>query len=385
MEPFRIEGDQDLRVVAGSDAFHKVTVYVPVDGAPSERHASELRLRGAFDRACDRLRERDVRESEVEARRARLEGARPGLDGLHPAVRTVVWLGDEDGWARAALVDALPERVVVANEFALRPLIRALERDRRFRVVLVSGNRVAAFVGDARELRPVEVDDLPGSLEEALGSQVEGEGVSYRSDQPVPGRAANAPIYHGHGSAREERSIDRERFAQAVARALDAAWAGDDLPVMLAGEVRTASELRRHLKLPHLLDEDVRGNFEAARPDELHARAWERVRTALGRDEQPDRAAAYEQARNVGKSVEGDFDAVGEAAVAGRIRRLWVEEEARCPGRFDWRTGRRRASDDDQEDALDGLVAQVIRRGGQVHVVDAGDMPAEGPCCAELR
>jgi hypothetical protein len=384
VESLRIEGTKDLRRVAGSDAFHKVTVYSRVEGPPTERHANELRLRAAFDGAAERLRARGVSDDEIETRMGRLEAVRPSLGSLDPSVRAVAWVGDDQGWAHAPLVDALPERVVVAGEFALRPLLRALERDLGFRMLLVSGNRVATFAGNAGGLRPLPVKNLPESLEDALGSRIEGEGVSYRSDQPVPGRAANAPIYHGHGGAPEEREVDRERFAQAVARAIESAWGGDDVPVVLGAEVRTASELRRHLKLPGLLDEEVRGNLDDAPPDELARLAWSVVRSAV-EARQTERASGYERARNVGKSMEGDFDAVGEAAVAGRIRRLWVEEDGRCPGRFDWQTGRREDSPDEADDALDGLVAQVLRRGGEVHVVGSGELPDGGPCCAELR
>jgi len=387
VEPWKIEHPKDVsRLASDEDASvtHRVSLYVPIDTAPDARHASELRLRAARDEAARRLRARGVKEADVAARMERLDALEPPLDSLHPSVRTVAWLGDAEGWAWAPLVDELPERVTVAHEFALRPLLRALRRDGRFRVLAVSANRVSAWEGDARGLGPVRIEGLPKSLEDALGSEIEGEGVSHRSDRPVPGRAANAPVYHGHGGADEEREVDRERFHRVLGRVLDAAWGADDVPVVLAAEVRTASELRRHVKLPGLLEEGALGNPDEASAETLHERVWPLARAAL--EARAGRATAdYERARNAGKAVASSFDALGEATVAGRVRRLWVEQDAHVSGRFDPGTGRREEATDRRDDALDGLVAATLRRGGEVCVVDAGETPEGDAFCAELR
>jgi hypothetical protein len=384
MQAHRIETLEDVRFVLGGSAFHRVSIYARAETSPPERHASELRLRSGFDRAAARLRERGVREGDVEARMEKLSGLLPPLESLHPSVRTLVWLGDDQGWAWAPLPDELAERVVVASQFALRPLVRALSRDRRFRVLVVSPNRVAAFAGDRRGLHELAVEGLPATLEDALGDRVEGEGVQHHSDRPVPGRPSNAPVYHGHGGAPEEREVDRERFHRVLARAVEAAWSGDDVPTVLAAEVRTASELRQHLRIPGLLSEEVRGNLDAAKREEIHGHAWRVVSGAIA-SEDVRLAEAYERARHAGKTVEQEFDAVGAAAVAGRVRRLWVGEGARVAGRFDEREGRVVPTDDPAEDALDGLVACVLRLGGEVRVVDEGEAPAAGSYCAELR
>jgi len=387
VKPSKIDQVEDLSRFArepDTPVSHRVSLYVPVDTAPDARHAGVLRLRAARDEAARRLRERGVEDEDVAARMERPDAPEPSFDALHPAVRSVVWLGDVDGWACSPLVEDVPEQVVVGDEFALRPLLRALQRDGRFRVLAISANRVAAWEGDARGLQPVRVEGLPASLEDALGSEIQGEGVSYRSDRPVPGREANAPVYHGHGGADEERVVDRERFHRALGRALDAAWGADEVPVVLAAEVRTASELRRHVKLPGLLADGALGNPDETSPEALHERTWPLARAAL--EARTRRAAgAYESARNAGKAVASSFDAVGEAAVAGRIRRLWVEEDAHVSGRFDPQTGHLVEAADPREDAVDGLVAATLRRGGEVHVVDTGQAPEGEGLCAELR
>jgi hypothetical protein len=384
VKPLQIESQRDLLPILGGPALHRASLYVPFERAPVGLHASQLRLRAGLDRAAARLRERGVAEDHIQARWELLTAVEPELRSLDPAARTLVWLGDERGWAFAALPEPLAERVAVAHHYALRPLLGALQRERRFRLIAVSAKRVAIYEGDAARLRPIEVEGIPGSLEEALGSQVEGGDLSFRSEQPVPGQRSQAPIYHGHGGAADERALDRERFHRVLGPAISAAWRTSEVPLVLAAEVRTASELRKHLELPGLLDEEVRGNPDHASAEELHAGAWPIVRAALEQREQQ-LARRFDAARKVAKTSEAEFDGVAEAAVAGRIRRLWVDETARVPGHLDEMRACRVAAEDPEEDALDALVAVVLQRAGEVHVVGPGETPTGGAFCAELR
>lgn len=384
MKPLdRIESASDLRSLVEGDTLHRVSLYVRVGRAPTELPASELRLRGAVERAEARLRERGVRDEDIAARHERLEHV-PGPGDLDHTAQCLALFGDEAGWAWASLSEEIAPRVVVSPHYALRPLLRVLASDRRFRVLAVSANRVAAFGGDARALHPVPVEGLPGSLEDALGSEVEGRALQYHPDRPVPGRRAQAPVYHGHGGADDERARDRERFHRVLAAALEAAWGASPVPVVLAAEVRTASELREAVDLPALVPGEVSGNPDETKLEELHARAFAVVREAAAARER-ELAQAFERARNQGKALDRELAKVAEAAIAGRVRRLWVEEEARAPGRIDPMTARHVESNDPDDDALDALVAHVLRRGGEVHVVAEGGVPSGGAYCVELR
>lgn len=386
LRPLHIESQHDLRSIVAGPALHRASLYVPFDRAPTELHASRLRLRGCIDRVSERLRERGVADEEVRARLERLEAVQPELRSQDGWMHTLAWLGDREGWALARLAEPLEERVVVARHYALRPLIRALDRDRRFRVLAVSPKRVSAWEGDASGLWPAELEGVPGSLEEALGSETRGRPeLSFRSDQPVPGRRANAPIYHGHGGADEERSLDRERFLRVLGPAVSTYWRRSELPVVLAAELRTASELRKYLELPSLLDDEVRGAPDHWSAQDLHARVLPVVRAHL-EDREQRLARQYDRARSAGKGIERELDAAARAAVGGRIRRLWVEETARIPGRcIDEAEARCVPARDPQEDALDALVGLVLARAGEVRVVGAGGTPGEGAFCAELR
>jgi hypothetical protein len=94
----------------------------------------------------------------------------------------------------------------------------------------------------------------------------------------------------------------------------------------------------------------------------LHARAWPVVERWLAhRDE----GAPWERARNRGKGADLLDDAC-MLAVAGRVRRLWLDAARRVRGRLDPATGRIDLVGAPDDDVLDALVEAVLVRGGEV-------------------
>lgn len=383
-DPSRIENERDVKALAEGESLHRMSLYVVVDVSAPQREATELRIRGALEHLDERLRARGVRQAEREERLERVRAEIPALDALEHGTRTLAVFGDAAGCARASLLEGEPERVQVSSRYALRPLLHALAREARMRVLAVSAGDVRAFEGDAHGLRPVGIEGLPRSLEDALGTQVEGGDVSFRTSRSTPGRPGTAPVFYGTEAADEGREVDRERFHRAVATAVNEAWGADAVPVVLAADVHVAGELRKVLDLPGLLEDEVSVSPPEEGPGDLHPRAWERAEETLARRDR-DLAEAFERARNAGKALDRELDAILEAAIAGRVRRLWVERDARVPGRVDTMRAARVDAEDPEEDALDGLVSIVLARGGEVHATDEGATPTGGAFCVQLR
>ena len=112
--------------------------------------------------------------------------------------------------------------VVVAENFALRPLLAAVHHNRRHHVLALSTNRVALFEGDSLGLEPILAQGVPASLEDALGSELSGKELRVATTQG----GAGTPKYYSHDSGRDERKLDLERFHLKLARAIEAALAG---------------------------------------------------------------------------------------------------------------------------------------------------------------
>jgi hypothetical protein len=358
-----------------------LSIHLPLERSFPGSRQNPVRVRDAAREAAEKLAAAGVPAAEVEARRIAIESiAQHDSVTDHPADGLAVFQDASGTWP-FLLNTALPARVTVGDAFLLRAVLRGLHGDRRYHLLALSSKRVVLYQGDARGLVEAPRDGLPASLEDALGSEVTEKQLRLR----VGGRGGPPPGYAAHGgdSAREEHKLDVERFHHAVAVALEELLRGDDAPLVLAADAPHISALRAALRVPALLPEGVTGNPDHSGAAELHARAWPLVeRALLARD--AELAEAFERARNRGKTVDV-LDDVASAALGGRVRRLFLAQDARVPGGVDATNGRVVQEPGAETDALEELVEIVLRHRGDVHVVEAGRMPTRSPAAAELR
>lgn len=364
-----------LRAWSEGDARPRVSVYLPLASAATD-----------FERSA---RERDQVANDLAGRLAAL-----GIDGaawanrlravevdprhLEPRVATIAIFADAESQHAVTLHAALPQRLVVGEAFALRPLLGVVAHSSRYRLLALSAHRIALFDGGPNGLAAMPHSGIPKDLDELLGAETTEKELRVRGT----GGSGGAPMFYSHGSAKEERKLDFDRFHVALAGVLEPLLPDDGIPLVVAGTAEHHAALRKTAKLPGLLDESMHGNADALGPIELHARAWPIVeRWCRARAESV--AASYERARNRGKGLDL-LDDVAAAAVAGRVQRLWVDAERRIDLRVDRATGRTTPGTVD-DDALDVLVELVLAHGGEVIPVAASALPSASGLAARLH
>lgn len=377
MPPIRELSEIDLRDLVTEGAGLRATILLPLEATLTGSQRNAVVRRHAMEALGKKLAGWEVDPGEQERWTARLEAVRldPRQRG-HGARGLLVLMDERATWVHPLVVDVEPA-VHVARDFRLRELLRSLRRERPWRVLAVSTNRVRLLAGDAGGLEPVDAAELPGSMEDALGRQLEEPYLGVRGAGP-----GNVPHRFGVGGAGDERPVDLERFHRALATALRKEVDEDDGPLVLVADETHQAGLRAVLELPTLLPEGVEGNPDHWSEAELHERAWPRVLAAI---EAGERAASeqWEQARRRGKGAERLAD-VAAAAAAGRVHRLWVDAGRGEPGRVDPERGDVIPGSGD-DDTLDAIVALVLRHGGQVHAVPGDSLPEDHPALAELR
>ncbi len=367
----------DVRVLVGVEG-PRVTLYLPVDATVPQVKQNAVRHRQAVEEAQRKLAALGAEVGAPEAWGARLTAVESDVGALPSPTRGLAIFADATTVRAFALRSDVEPRVAAGLGWALRPLLELLNRDRPYRVLALSANRVALFEGDSRGLHGVEAPDVPGSLEQALGSELVGGTLQFRSGA---GRGGG-PIYHGHGGARDEREVDLERFHHEIASAVGDFWKERDDALVLAADQIHQGPFRATASLRGLLSEGCAGSPDRLSPDELHAQTWPIVERALVQEGR-EAAAAYERARNKGKIVDL-LDDVVSAAVRGRVRVLWVDATHRVPGRVDPATARTAPARGD-EDVLDETAGVVLQRGGEVRVVPTDEVPGASGMAAELR
>jgi hypothetical protein len=352
-----------------------VSLYVPLEAGFEQDRRNAVRFEHAVDVAVARLPNGSQQQW-----RQRLAAIDPNAVPLHDVKTLAIFLGPT--LLRSAAVSLpLPERAVVGHGFVLRPLALALDFARTYHLLALSVNHVAFFEGDQRGLRPRALPGLPTSMADALGTE-----LTENQIQVHPAATGGGEIvFHGTGAAKDERSLDLERFHRLVARVLTEQLRSSHVPLVLAADTSHQGSLRAVLKLSQLVPIGLTGSPDHLSADELHQRTWSIIEGVLLRERQ-EAAAAFEAARNHGKATDR-LEEIVRAALIGRVRRLWVVSEAQAPGRIDAEAARivpAGAGEDD--DALEELTVAVLRHAGEVIVAsEAMPMPTRSGVAAELR
>jgi len=365
----------EARELARTLAAPVVCAFASLPAAVPAAKGNEARLRHVAEALARRLAELEVgaaaRERAVQQLAPFFEDTVPSPPGITGRVAFAA----EDA-VRFGLPFAVEDRAFVGSCAPVRILLRAAREAAPYRVVAVSVNRVWAGRGDVRGLAHEPRSELPAHLVDALGAEIDASGTEL-----VRMAAGERAVYHAYRDGRAEREIDRERFHRVLLDGLARAFAGSELPIVLFGD-RKHQSLRESLAPRVPFVGGVQGSPDHWGERELHERAWPLVQEALQREE-AGRLAQLERARGRGEAVVGLQPSIA-AVVEGRVRRLWLPAESSVPGRIDVDTRRAVAAWGD-EDLLDALACEALRRGATVEALAPGRTPlADADVAAEL-
>jgi hypothetical protein len=355
-----------------------ISIFMPTHRQPQRAREDQIRLKNLLGR-CEELlngHSSRTRATLLEPLRRLVEQGPAGerLDGL-------ALFRSPDVDLQYRLAAPLPERVVVAKSFHIRPLIRYLQSNRRYYVLALSQNRVTLYEGTASGLAEKPFPDVPESLEAVLERDYQKGFLNFHS----VGGGGNR--FHGQGTADERKKDDLTVFFRAVDEALWQTLRDEHAPLVLAGVGYYHPIYRSLCRYQYLAAHGVEGNFEHVPAAHLHARAWPLVAELFGARE----SAALDEFQQVrGRGLATDrLDDVARAAVQGRVRRLLVAKGAQVWGVFDRNTGaierREQQTDAHDDDVVDDVAEAVLSRGGEVLMLAPGRLPSGSAVAAVLR
>jgi len=289
-------------------------------------------------------------------------------------------LATAGGFQLFELQRAVPELLVVADSFHLKPLLRITQSADRYQILCLDRAKATLYEGNRDTLDPVELTGMPSTITEALGEELTEPRQAVRS-------VGAASVFHGAGQKKDEVDIDRDRFFRAIDRGVLEHHSGpSDLPLMLAALTEYHAPFRAVSHNPHLMAEGIMTNPDALTLDQLRAEAWRKVEPLY-----LERLTKLVDAYQVAKSRQlgsDDLSQVAAAAATGRIGTLLVEANRHIPGRIQPGTGEVQfgdLADPDTDDVLDDLAELTLRMKGQVVIVPAERMPTTTGLAATYR
>lgn len=306
------------------------------------------------------------------------------------------WLTRADGLAILAcptkfeifdLLRGVPELVIVADTFHVKPLLRIMQSADRYHVLALNRKEVKLYEGNRDALEQVELTEVPNTITAALGEELTEPYQGFHGVGPFHAARGNAGIHHGRGQKKDDVDLDMERFFRVVDRALlEHHSRPTGLPLVLAGLPENVAGFRAVSRNPFVLAAAIEVDPDSLTLEELRARAWRAVEPRyLERLAELTDRFALNRSRGLGDE---DPAAVARAAVAGRVDTLLIDAERLVPGRIDPATGkleRRPLEDPGVDDVLDDLAETVVRMKGEAIVVPPQRMPSTTGVAAIYR
>ncbi|MDP2319835.1 MAG: hypothetical protein Q8O42_10925 [Acidobacteriota bacterium] len=276
------------------------------------------------------------------------------------------------------------ELALVATTFHVMPLLRVVQSSDRYQVLCVTRHSARVFEGNRDALDELEAGTFPASIEIALGEE---RTEPHQTVTSHGGTGGQGPMFHGHGSRKDEVDKDAERYFRAVDRATIAQFSTpSELPLVLAALPEHQPVFRRLSQNAALLERGVDGDPEAMSAEQLRHAAWHAVEPTY-----LERLARLSDRFRQGLAdarATADLADAARAAVAGRVSHLLLEAGRVRAGRLDPATGAivdLSLDDPAVGDMLDDLAEAVLRTGGDVVVVPTERMPSDTGLAATFR
>lgn len=302
---------------------------------------------------------------------------------VQPVQRPGSWcvLTDGQAWEALLLPEPFPSRTVEGHRYYVRPLIQAAVGHGAFLLLALAQGHVALYRIFGEQMQRVHVDDLPGSLTDVVGGEVDGGTLQHHINTPAGGQ------YHGQGKGEDDVDAEQAQFVRAVDKAINDDIALREEPLMVAAVEELAALYRRHSEHPNLMEAEIHLSPDQTREDELRQAAldafenWRRQDTRQFLEE-------LEEQHDHALWQAGD---VVRAAQEGRIETLVAVTDDTLWGRFDaesWNVEEHGERRDDSDDLVDVAMRAAWRQGGRVRTLDrdaAADSSMKGPLAARLR
>lgn len=381
---------EDLKVLTEQVQHPCISIYLPTVQSGAETRQNSIRFKNLIRQAEALLEEQAINHSES------LALLQPAIELLEQAD---FWQHQQAGLALfltkgfqrfCRLPLSVEELVVVADRFHLKPLLPLFTEDNEFFVLALSQKQIRFFQANRYNIREVEVEGMPQSLDEALNYDETAKEGQFRIATSKGGTAnsfVQPGAFHGQGSPdQDEHQKDILQFFQVINDVLHPKLRNQTAPLLLVGVEYLLPIYREANTYPHLLEAGVTENPEVLKPEELHEQVWPLVEPEFSQSQEA-AIAHYQELSGTGKTST-NLQEVVPAAYYGRVDQLFVALDRQQWGHFDPDASQvhfHSQVEPGDEDLLDAAAIQTLLNGGTVYAVAPDQVPETAPLAAVFR
>lgn len=373
----------DFRALEEARGTGLISIFLPTARYGPEVTQGSIRLKRLVGEARERGADAGLSPSELDERLAPVE-ARIGDETFwnHQKDGLALFVGP-DGVEEYRVPVSFDELVTAGERFDLRPIVPAVSRGRSFYILALSQKKVRLLEASIAAAQEIPLDDVPTSLEDAVGHDWAEESLQFRAGHTGGPGGQNA-TYHGHGDS-GDRKDEIRKFLHLVDRGLGDHLEDRSAPIVVAA-VDYLIPMFRQLSKLNVVEEGVEGSPDRLSVDELHEKAIDVVRPHLERKDR-ELLNRLEETLHTEKAVAG-LDDVLRTGTEARIATLFLNPHASIWGRMTNAHGAYELHEErngSSEDLLDRALRLAHDAGAEVVPVSNGALPDEAPVAALLH
>lgn len=345
----------DVRLVQQIIGYPCISITLPTHRTAPENRQDPVRVKNLVREAADRLLE-EFPKREMEPLLIRLEKLAESIDYNNLLDGLVLYVNQD--YSRSFILPiSVPERVVIDDNFFTRNLVHALNHTTRYWVLVLSEQPTRLYEGIHDTLIEVQGDGFP-------------------MEHSMPGGSKKLPGGPGVRKSAYRDEYHRKFFRQ-VDSALKTFMDDDRLPLVLIGVDRYHAFFDEVSNYQDLIFGRITGNHDKTSTPDLSKMVWPLVEEKFAARRQQMLGELNKAVSD--RMVATEINDIWRKANNGRGRHLMVEENFHLPARLDEAgQGIRPAEDvtapDVIDDAVDEIIETVISMGGEVTILEDGQL-----------
>ncbi|MBC3805483.1 hypothetical protein GH808_13780 [Acetobacterium fimetarium] len=298
------------------------------------------------------------------------------------------WEGATEGMAILAddeecIVYKLPisvtNRAIVADSFYIKPILKSYQLNGRYHVLALKGDSYALYEANRHRIHQIHLDEKHSTIDGVLGDE-----------KTVPHKSVGTPtgqVLHGHGSAKDEKKVDQLKFFRYADAFIQEQYSNRyKVPLILVGLDENQGEFRKLSKNQYLIKEGIIGDVDSMDEKTLYDKV-QGVMEGIFKQQLKEWMEAFTEAhaKDLGSD---DVVQIARAITDNRVAALYLEEDKFHPGRFDISHGsivEGKSEDQYSGDIYDDMAEAVLSRGGEVVILEKGEMPTDRDIAAVYR
>jgi len=358
-----------------------VSLYMPTSRkAGNDVNKMKIRMKNMIKEIREKLKEKwDYNDSEVDEFLKPLRELTNNRDfWFKQSIGLAVFLSKESiNYYRLPL--NFVEEIAVENNFLIKQLIPELFEDRKFYILTISKNSNKFFESTQENIREIELEGSPDSIEDTLKYDDPEKTIQYHSNS-----GNGSAIYHGQGVTDEDNKEDFLRYLREIDEAVYDYLhnRNDPLIVMCVEEVFPL--YKKANSYNNLLKEFIKGSPDKISEGEILNKAWKVVKPYI----ENYKIEAINKYKNLigSDKTDTDFKKIIKEAYYGKIDSLFIQSDSEKRGLFNHDNEKIEIDNSSKDiDLYNEAAVYTIMNGGEIYILNKEEMPANEKIAAIYR